>query len=389
MAASATTQSTDSAAHAGPQKPAPSAPLHTRETGPELKRKATDQNLEITTIDPHYDLTLIVGSPNHEHGQMAFRVNRGSMRNVSDVWTKMLTGDWTELRQSEIEMPEDSWKALLLVLRMAHFQSARLPDRLSAEDLLSLAVLTDKYNLGMVVRDMLKLKKWLLPYKAEWTKRLSHSYIQEFAQMTMAFGLDEDFEYLVTRLAVEVRVHEKTKRFILDSGKEQVHLRSTLSDRILSKSTGANSFTQSPTGTTTTDKMPTARIDTVRTAMLSELIFHCDAEADVFLYAIPGSDCSKLCDYMRCGILMKGLHAAGFKHHLNEPSTMYRSVASYWKALQSIGGPTTFGSGRDAQDFVCEDRNYCGSDFGVCQDLGESLKELVPKEVFALLERVR
>ncbi|KAF1350479.1 hypothetical protein EJ07DRAFT_159614 [Lizonia empirigonia] len=233
IAASATTQSTDSAAHASPPKPATNTPLHNRETGPELKRNATDQNLEIITIDPHYDLTLTVGSPNHEHGQMALRVNRGCMRNVSDIWTKMLTGDWAELKQSEIEMPDDSWKALLLVLRMAHSQFAQLPDQLSGQDLCWLAVLTDKYNLGTVVRIMLELKKWLLPYKAVWIKWPSHPDIQEFAQMTLAFGLDADHKYLVNRLAVEVQVHEETMRFSLASGDKQIPLRSTLPDRIL------------------------------------------------------------------------------------------------------------------------------------------------------------
>lgn len=37
------------------------------------KRKLTDLELEIITIDQYYDLTLIVGAPNHADGQKASR----------------------------------------------------------------------------------------------------------------------------------------------------------------------------------------------------------------------------------------------------------------------------------------------------------------------------
>jgi hypothetical protein len=92
------------------------------------KRKMTDPNLEIITIDPMYDLTLIVGSQQHPKGQKAFRVSKGSFRNVSAVWTKMLNGNWAESSQSEICLPDDSCDAFLIVLRIAHFQLSELPD---------------------------------------------------------------------------------------------------------------------------------------------------------------------------------------------------------------------------------------------------------------------
>lgn len=74
------------------------------------KRKLTDLELEIITIDQSYDLTLIMGSQDYVDGQKAFQISRGSMRRIGDVRCK----------QSEIEMPDDSCKTTLLVLRIAY-----------------------------------------------------------------------------------------------------------------------------------------------------------------------------------------------------------------------------------------------------------------------------
>lgn len=112
-----------------------------------VKRKRNDPKLEIVTIDPRYDLILIVSTPAHPDGQKAFRVSKSSIRHVSDVWMKMLTGDWIESKAREIDFPDDSWKSFHIVLKIAHFQIADLPESLSFENLQGLAKLTDKYDL--------------------------------------------------------------------------------------------------------------------------------------------------------------------------------------------------------------------------------------------------
>lgn len=200
-----------------------------------LKRKVTDPNLEIITIDPYYDLTLIVGTPKKAQGQKAFRVNRGSMRNVSDIWTKMLAGDWAERNKSEIELPDDDWRALLLVVRMAHLQFNLLPEVLGMRNLAALAVLTDKYNLTEVVQTMLKVKNWLLPYKSTWAKWPAHPNTQDFAMMVLIFGYNADYDYLVNKLAVEVQVDKHNVCLTYGTEEKQVKLRSSLSNRILSR----------------------------------------------------------------------------------------------------------------------------------------------------------
>jgi hypothetical protein len=78
-------------------KPAPSvtnSESAATPSSPGVKRKATDPNLKVVTIDPFYDLTLIVGSPGSFEPQTAFQVNKGTLRHASEVWTKMLTGPW-------------------------------------------------------------------------------------------------------------------------------------------------------------------------------------------------------------------------------------------------------------------------------------------------------
>lgn len=104
---------------------------------PSTKRKRTVADLETIELDPHYDLTLIVGTPNHKDGQKAFRVNKGSMRNMSDVWSKMLTCEWAESKMTEIDFPDDSCKSFQIVLEVAHFRVAGLPDALTSRSYLS------------------------------------------------------------------------------------------------------------------------------------------------------------------------------------------------------------------------------------------------------------
>jgi hypothetical protein len=128
---------------------------------PDLKRKATDPELKIITIDSHYDLTLIVGTPDSLGGQAAFQVNKGSLRHASDIWEKMLTGAWAEKSQSEIAFPDDVPWAFVQVLHMAHLKMDKLSATMNLADMSALAVIADKYNLVKLVRMVVDSKGWL------------------------------------------------------------------------------------------------------------------------------------------------------------------------------------------------------------------------------------
>jgi len=192
----------------------------------------TDQNLQTITIDPMYDLTLIVGNPEHSKGQKAFQVNKGSFRSVSAVWAKMMNGNWAESRQSEICLPDDSCDSLYIVLQIAHFQISKLPEKLSREELVDLAVLTDKYQLSTAVRMGLEMKKWMEPHKLVYMSQSSGAALQDFAIITFIFGLQSDFEYLVSRLATELEVGADGKFCYRDGKQGLILLRSDLPNSV-------------------------------------------------------------------------------------------------------------------------------------------------------------
>lgn len=200
-----------------------------------VKRKRYTLDLNAITLDPHYDLTLIVGTPEHKDGQKGFRVSKSSMRHVSDVWTKMLTGDWIESNMTEIEFPDDSWKAVHIVLKIAHLQFDELPDALSIKDLLELATLTDKYNLTKAVRMGLEFKQWLHQHKDSWTTWPSLPCTQHFAIMTSVFQYGSDLTFIISKLAVEASVNANELCFYGESSNEPTRLMSNLPVRIIGR----------------------------------------------------------------------------------------------------------------------------------------------------------
>lgn len=210
-------------------RPQPAVPLA------DLKRKVTDPHLKIVTIDPFYDLTVIVGTPSSIGSQTAFRVNKGSLRHASEVWTKALTGHWGARlgNQSEIEFPEDSPWAFEQVLRIAHWQIRKLPLQLTITELKSLATLSDKYDLGGLMKMALDSGRWLHPVRYYvWRQWPAQSSLREWTFITHALQSRHDYEYLISRLAVEVQVDATDVSFYYVTGEGKTKL-GDLPDRIL------------------------------------------------------------------------------------------------------------------------------------------------------------
>ncbi|KAF2036086.1 hypothetical protein EK21DRAFT_52800 [Setomelanomma holmii] len=203
-----------------------------------LKRKANDPELQVIDIDATPDLTLIVGTPSHPMGQKAFRVCKGSFRNASIVWTKMMRSNLAESKQIEISFPDDSCQAFLIVLRIAHFQVDKIPDKLSREELVDLALLADKYQLETVVRLGMDFKQWLKPHHAPNTPWPANTWthLQEFALITATLNFQADFEFLVNTLAMTVEVDESGAYHYNDEKQSKVLLRADLPLRIFRKS---------------------------------------------------------------------------------------------------------------------------------------------------------
>ncbi|KAF1916941.1 hypothetical protein BDU57DRAFT_498082 [Ampelomyces quisqualis] len=206
-----------------------------------LERKATDTLLETITVDSMYNLTVGVGTPEHPNGQKAFQINKGSFRNVSPVCAKVLSGKWKESNFSKIDFPEDNCNAFLIMPQIAHFQFHQLPANLSVSGLVELALLTDKYELSNEVCIGLDMKKWLQSYHKPGAVWPPNTSLQEFAIITSAFQMQEDFRYLSNRLAMEVEVNESGSYYLVDEKQNKV-TRKRLSNIRMLKHTGFSRY---------------------------------------------------------------------------------------------------------------------------------------------------
>lgn len=170
----------------------------------DMKRKRTDLNLEIVTIEESYDLTIIIGTPTSSHGQKAFQVNKGCFKNASSMWKAMFSGQWKESQQNEVEFPDDTPAAFEVVMRVAHLQFDLLPFTLSGPELVEVAKLCDKYDLMRILRPALQLKQWYESYKGNaWEK--CHT-MEELSVIIPVFGTEEDRNFFICELAVETLV---------------------------------------------------------------------------------------------------------------------------------------------------------------------------------------
>jgi hypothetical protein len=312
----------------GPAKTGDDAPTS-------LKRKITDPNLEVITIDAMNDLTLIVGTPAHPKGQKAFQVSQSSFRNVSIAWTKMLSGNWAESYQSEIELPDDSCDAFLIVLRIAHFQIPQLPENLSQDKLHDLAILTDKYALQDAVRVGIELKKWLEPYRQSGVLWPALQDLVPFATITHGLNILEDFKRIVSRLAMETRVDDEFGQYYFyDAAEKRVVLHSSLPSQVTSRyfkkqiwlfsaACNANDITE--------------QISRVRSSILTMWITRCTDAMD-YAILVPETPCKRSqCAATKVSVLMIGLRAAGFYPTPSGPEYLNGSIKYYWTKLKNDG----------------------------------------------------
>lgn len=126
----------------------------------------TDATIEgsSTTIylDSSGDLKLLVKDTDQQLKTLL--VSSNAMCLASPVWRAMLNseGHFKEAKEREVEFPEDDLDALLTILRIAHLKFRQLPESVTFEELVNLAVVCDKYDTVGVVR------KWLPEWLAPW-----------------------------------------------------------------------------------------------------------------------------------------------------------------------------------------------------------------------------
>lgn len=137
--------------------------------------------------------------------QKAFIVSSKTMRLACKVWNRMLAPDspFLEAKQvghGKLSFPEDDAAPLAILLHIAHLNFDKVSHHISFQQLLDLAVLTDKYGATKLVR----------PWIRSWIANVQHLLLQtaheEWLWIAWEFGQTTPFRQLAVHLVQEVKM---------------------------------------------------------------------------------------------------------------------------------------------------------------------------------------
>ncbi|KAF1835739.1 hypothetical protein BDW02DRAFT_596979 [Decorospora gaudefroyi] len=115
-----------------------------------------------------------------EKRQRAYQVSKSIFRHASKAWNTMVSGNWAESNMSEISLPDDSCDVFNIIMFIAHWQFDKLPATLTPRSLVDIALMSDKYDLGHLLRAVAEQKNWLQPYKDNSGAWASDINLQDF-----------------------------------------------------------------------------------------------------------------------------------------------------------------------------------------------------------------
>ena len=144
-----------------------------------------------------------------------FRVSSTAVGMVCRPWEAMMKwpfaqeGHGSNKEPREIEMLDDDPSALEIILNIAHLRFEAVPQSLGFEQLLSLATLTDKYQATRVLRPWISL--WMM----DISRFVGKPGYEECAWIAWEFGLEVDFERIVTHLILNAKT-DKEGRCLVD-----------------------------------------------------------------------------------------------------------------------------------------------------------------------------
>lgn len=119
----------------------------------------------IVIFDPYGDLVLVV---NKAEKQRRFRVSTKVMSLASPVWRVMLdpSGPFQEAKREngEVAFPDDDPNGLCILLHIIHLRPRSIPDTLQGDELMSLAILCQKYDTAELVAPWYRAKWELGPF---------------------------------------------------------------------------------------------------------------------------------------------------------------------------------------------------------------------------------
>lgn len=150
-------------------------------------------------IAPIGDVTLVVGVP-----ESRYRVDSRCLSMASKVFKTMFSSNWLEGQNpssddpKDVALPDDDPFAIHLICCIVHHRSDLASASLSPQQLLSVAIATDKYDLGVALE--YAKTTWLIRPENEKPKMISDGYRLAAAYM---FKDHRQFSKISLNLIVE------------------------------------------------------------------------------------------------------------------------------------------------------------------------------------------
>ncbi|OCK85711.1 hypothetical protein K432DRAFT_377360 [Lepidopterella palustris CBS 459.81] len=276
-------------------------------------------------LDDQGDLALLVGlsdpsNPSSGYSQRIL-VSTNILRLASPVWKSMFraSGRYIESDLHSVSLPDDSPTALLIVLRIAHMRYKEVPDELSFNELVELAVVCDKYDTVHVVRPF--LPRWAGPWMRVAPGR------EEWIFIAWTFGFEDVFVEGVKAMVRDVVADEKGNCLYGGQAVEG-HFPPGVLDAILAaREEAIKSLINAVTKTLETmhEKNHCHHSRLTCTSAKPSLT---DKEMHLHVKEAPK------CNALMIGSLVQGLNP--FKVYLDDPSKVKISVAEFCYKLKEI-----------------------------------------------------
>ena len=169
---------------------------------------------DVIILDPTGDLVLVIGS---ETDTQRFHVSRNAMALASHPWSIMLhrSGSFKEASAGTVSFPDDDVNAFMILLKIAHLRFHEVPLSLEYDQLLDIAILSDKYDTGRLC----------LPFYPLWVRYLhpledEHELSAEWCFISSTFRDHVIFSHMAERLILSARIGPEGR--LVTPGGEQI-----------------------------------------------------------------------------------------------------------------------------------------------------------------------
>ncbi|KAK2589763.1 hypothetical protein QQS21_012553 [Conoideocrella luteorostrata] len=169
------------------------------------KRPASSEEVEYLKFDEDGDLTLLVGWC----VQQRMLVDANALCRMSPVFRTMLKGPFKESKPASgdwmIELPEDHAPGFAMIMDIIHNQFQCTPTDPTVDDLIHVAILTNKYDMAKVLRPL--AQTWREKLRLESDKPLAG--VEGLLGVAYELGDAETFDKLARKIALGHRVNKQ------------------------------------------------------------------------------------------------------------------------------------------------------------------------------------